>query len=224
MTERATAATDNLNAMVGRVNQIPAIFGAATMWAGLLAGAVTGIVAGFRELTKNKALEAVAENAEPVKRTAIPAQILEYVGRKLAEDESFEENPLNLLDFVQRDLRWCAGNMQYLHFLTLPGLKTTSRVQLILAILMFLAGPAWLLGTVAMVALVSTTPTVSAVLDISYLWAALGSLWVLTLAPKLVSVVAVLLQVAQRRAFGGASRFAFGVLLEIFFSMVISPD
>ena len=32
-----------------------------------------------------------AENAEPVKRTAIPAQILEYVGRKLAEDESFED-------------------------------------------------------------------------------------------------------------------------------------
>ena len=139
------------------------------------------------------------------------------------EDESFEENPLNLLDFVQRDLRWCAGNMQYLHFLTLPGLKTTSRVQLILAILMFLAGPAWLLGTVAMVALVSTTPTVSAALDLSYLWAALASLWILILAPKLVSVVVVLLQAAQRRAFGGAGRFVFGVLLETFFSIVISP-
>jgi len=139
------------------------------------------------------------------------------------EDESFEENPLNLLDFVQRDLRWCAGNMQYLHFLTLPGLKTTSRVQLILAILMFLAGPAWLLGTVAMVALISTAPTLAAVLDLSYLWAALGSVWALTLAPKLVSVVTVLLDNAQRRTFGGARRFAFGILLETFFSILISP-
>ncbi len=139
------------------------------------------------------------------------------------EDESFEENPLNLLDFVQRDLRWCAGNMQYLHFLTLPGLQVTSRVQLILAILMFLAGPAWLLGTAAMVALISTAPTLSAVLDLGYLLVALAGLWVLILAPKLVSVFAVVSQADQRKAFGGAGRFGFGVLLETVFSIVISP-
>ncbi len=139
------------------------------------------------------------------------------------EDESFEENPLNLLDFVQRDLRWCAGNMQYLHFLTLPGLQVTSRVQLLLAILMFLAGPAWLLGTVAMVALISTAPALSVALNFSYLWAAMAGLWALILAPKLVSVFAVLLQASQRRAFGGGGQFAFGVLLETLFSIVISP-
>ena len=139
------------------------------------------------------------------------------------EDESFEENPLNLLDFVQRDLRWCAGNMQYLHFLMLPGLQVTSRVQLVLAILMFLAGPAWLLAAVAMVALISTAPTLPAVLDLGFLWAALIGLWALILAPKLVSVFVVVLQADQRRAFGGARQFAFGILLETFFSILISP-
>jgi len=34
---------------------------------------------------------AVAEGAEPVKRTSIPPQILEYVGRKLAEDGKYED-------------------------------------------------------------------------------------------------------------------------------------
>lgn len=34
---------------------------------------------------------APAENAEPVKRTAIPPQILEYVGRKLADDKKYED-------------------------------------------------------------------------------------------------------------------------------------
>lgn len=34
---------------------------------------------------------AVAEGAEPVKRTAVPPQILEYAGRKLAEAEKFED-------------------------------------------------------------------------------------------------------------------------------------
>jgi len=127
------------------------------------------------------------------------------------------------LDFVRRDLRWCAGNMQYLQFLTLPGLLTTSRVQLILAILMFLAGPGWLLVIVAMVALLSQAPTVSAVLNLGYLWGALGFLWVMTLTPKLVSATTVLLQAAQRKAFGGGGRFAFGVLMETLFSILITP-
>lgn len=34
---------------------------------------------------------AATEDAEPVKRTAIPPQILEYVGRKLAEDKKYED-------------------------------------------------------------------------------------------------------------------------------------
>lgn len=139
------------------------------------------------------------------------------------EDQSFEENPPNLLDFVRRDLRWCAGNMQYFHFLALPGLQTTSRVQLLLAILMFMAGPAWLLGIAAMVALVSTAPSVSSVISFGYLWPALGALWVMILTPKLVSALAVLLKTNQRKAFGGASRFALGVVLETFFSILISP-
>ena len=39
------------------------------------------------------------------------------------EDLGWEENPPTLLEFIRRDLRWCQGNMQYWHFLTLPGLK-----------------------------------------------------------------------------------------------------
>jgi membrane glycosyltransferase len=139
------------------------------------------------------------------------------------EDESYEENPPNLLDFVRRDSRWCAGNMQYFHFLSLPGLQTTSRVQLVLAILMFFSGPAWLVGTAAMVALLSGTSEVSAVLSLGYLWLALGALWVMILTPKLVSAMTALLQSSQRKAFGGGFRFVFGVLIETLFSIVISP-
>lgn len=140
-----------------------------------------------------------------------------------AEDQSFEENPPNLLDFVRRDLRWCAGNMQYLQFLTLPGLQTTSRVQLMLAILMFLAGPAWLLGIAAMVALVSLTPSMSSVLHLGYFWGVVAALWVMILTPKLVSATTVMFQGAQRKAFGGAGRFALGVVLETLFSIVVTP-
>lgn len=139
------------------------------------------------------------------------------------EDESFEENPPNLLDFIQRDLRWCAGNLQYVSFLSMPGLKATSRIQLFLAILMFLSGPAWLLGIGLLLALLSQSANVPAVLDLSYAWPLLAMVWVMILMPKLGSAVIVLLRSGQRRAFGGGLRFGFSFVLEILFSTVISP-
>ena len=69
------------------------------------------------------------------------------------EDNSWEENPPTLVEFLRRDLRWCQGNMQYWYFLGLPGLKFVSRYQLVFALLMFLGSPAWIgmlvLGTLA---------------------------------------------------------------------------
>ncbi len=45
-----------------------------------------------------------------------------YEVRVLPDEEgSWEENPPTLLEFIRRDLRWCQGNMQYFHFLTLPA-------------------------------------------------------------------------------------------------------
>ena len=61
------------------------------------------------------------------------------------ENGSFEENPPHILEFIRRDLRWCHGNMQYLKLLREPGLHLTSRIQLVLAILMFIGSPAWML-------------------------------------------------------------------------------
>ena len=68
-----------------------------------------------------------------------------YEVRVLPEEgSSFEQNPPTLIEFIRRDLRWCQGNMQYWHFLCMPGLKPVSRYQLAFAILMFLGSPAWI--------------------------------------------------------------------------------
>ena len=54
-----------------------------------------------------------------------------YEVRVLPDEEgSWEENPPTLLEFIRRDLRWCQGNMQYFHFLTLPRLLPVSRCQI----------------------------------------------------------------------------------------------
>ena len=66
-----------------------------------------------------------------------------YEVRVLPEERgSWEENPPTMLEFAQRDVRWCQGNMQYLKLLNLPGLYPMSRFQLVWAILMFVGIPA----------------------------------------------------------------------------------
>ena len=69
-----------------------------------------------------------------------------YEVRVLPEERgSWEENPPTMLEFAQRDVRWCQGNMQYTKLLDLPGLYPMSRFQLMWAILMFIGIPAWTL-------------------------------------------------------------------------------
>ena len=69
-----------------------------------------------------------------------------YEVRVLPEERgSWEENPPTMLEFAQRDVRWCQGNMQYIKLLDLPGLYPMSRFQLVWAILMFIGIPAWTL-------------------------------------------------------------------------------
>ena len=50
------------------------------------------------------------------------------------EDGSYEANPPALPEFMRRELRWLAGNFEYRHLLTLPGLRPMGRWQLIQAI------------------------------------------------------------------------------------------
>src|SRR6056297_2514731 len=68
-----------------------------------------------------------------------------YEVRVVAEEsQSFEENPPSLVDFIRRELRWMNGNLQYVRLLGMPGLKPVSRIQLVLAILMYVSAPAWM--------------------------------------------------------------------------------
>jgi membrane glycosyltransferase len=139
------------------------------------------------------------------------------------EDGSWEENPPTLLEFVRRDLRWCQGNMQYLRLLGLSGLRPVSRVQLVLAILMFVGSPAWLamvlLATFRDVLMPLPGPAFRP--DVGPLLLAI----VLTMAfaPKIASVIAALVGSRRRREFGPPGRFLAGVAIEFVFSMVLAP-
>lgn len=139
------------------------------------------------------------------------------------EEGSWEENPPTLLEFVRRDLRWCQGNLQYLRLLGLPGLRPLSRIQLVLAILMFVGSPAWLAFVLLATFRDAILPVAGPVFRPET-----GSLLVtiilsMIFAPKIASVIAVLASRRRPREFGPPVRFLAGVLAEAAFSMVLAP-
>lgn len=139
------------------------------------------------------------------------------------EDHSWEANPPTLVEFIRRDLRWCQGNMQYWHFLTLPRLRPVSRYQLIFALLMFLGSPAWIgmlvIGTVAAAGAGSLSEVVYPGAGIA-LFLTVFAMW---FTPKYSTVVDVLTRADARRGFGGAAWFFLGVTVETVFSILLCP-
>jgi membrane glycosyltransferase len=135
------------------------------------------------------------------------------------EGGSFEENPPSLLDFIQREARWCRGNMQYPHLLGTPGLLPMSRFQLIWAISMFIGAPAW----TAILLFAALLPASENVADFPAASAkALYLLFlVFYLTPKLTGFLDVVLQRGGVARYGGASRFGAGVLVETLCSFIV---
>jgi membrane glycosyltransferase len=146
-----------------------------------------------------------------------------YEVRVIAEEsDSHEENPPSLADFIRRELRWCNGNMQYLRLLNMPGLKPVSRMQLYLAVQMYLAAPAWMLFIGLGAWLAAQPDQISGV----PIWAGLAFfalLMTLNLMPKLMGLAQILAVESRAATYGGRRRVLAGGVAEIFFSMLIAP-
>lgn len=140
-----------------------------------------------------------------------------------SEDSSWEENPPTLTEYIRRDLRWCEGNLQYIHLLTLPNLKLISRIQLVLAIFMFLGSPAWIALMIICTLSIATFPsiqeTASGVHFHTFIWLTL-LMWYL---PKVAGALNVLLSTKESHRFGGRWRFIISLLLETIFSLLMTP-
>jgi membrane glycosyltransferase len=133
------------------------------------------------------------------------------------EDGSYEANPPALPEFMRRELRWLAGNLEYRHLLTMPGLRPMGRWQLIQAILLFGCPPfylAFLLASAWAAASDAMSPfPFRPALAATLIWA--GALY----APKLLGYLEVLVSHAKRRIYGGARRVLIGMALETVFTL-----
>jgi len=139
------------------------------------------------------------------------------------ERQSFEQNPPTLLEFIRRDLRWCQGNMQYWRLLNLPNLYPVSRVQLFLAIQMYLGSPAWI-GFLVLGALRGAVPALPPMRFDPVIGPLLFVIiMVMTFVPKIATALDVLARPRLRRGFGGGLRFLFNLFGETIFSSLLAP-
>ncbi len=137
------------------------------------------------------------------------------------EEGSAEANPPAFPEFVRRDLRWLAGNLQYRHLLRMPGLRPMGRWQLGQAILMFAVTPCYLLlllaGAWAAVTDRDSPFPLGAVLAVTIGWMAM------IYSPKLLGYLEVLVSPSKRAGYGGAGRVILGGTFEFGFALLIDP-
>lgn len=138
---------------------------------------------------------------------------------------SYEQQPPNLLEELQRDRRWCQGNLQNARLLAEPGLHGVHRAMLVTGALAYLSAPLWLAYVVLGVALwlfgghpAFQTGTAVPV-EIIALWA--GTLAMLVM-PRALGVVTLMLR-REQSLYGGTAALVRGALMEGTLSVLQAP-
>ena len=137
---------------------------------------------------------------------------------------SYEQQPPDLLAELQRDRRWCQGNMQNSRLIAEPGIHPVHRSMFATGAMAYLSAPIWLsfltLGTALWL---SGSPMV---VDWTLLPGELVSLWAWTLCmlflPRLLGLAAVLIS-RQQEAFGGTASLLRSALLETLIAVLQAP-
>jgi membrane glycosyltransferase len=147
-------------------------------------------------------------------------------------DGSYEETPGSLMDHIQRDRRWCRGNLQHLRLLAARGLHPVSRFHMLQGAVSYLLAPVWLvLMAIWAVPQMSEMPLgiegAPPVLPIVEGFGPGGGLLLVAvlamlLGPKLLSAGAILVT-GNYRKFGGFWMFLAAVLAEIVISVIYAP-
>lgn len=150
---------------------------------------------------------------------------------------SFEESPATLIDHIQRDRRWCQGNMQHLSLLRTRGMRAVSRFHLFHGAIGYLMSPIWF-SLLVMWALIGRGEEASVLTYFSETnplfptWPEMTEgkhvliiilMYATLLAPKILGALALRLTGARFADFGGPMRFAGAFFAEIALSVLYAP-
>jgi membrane glycosyltransferase len=138
---------------------------------------------------------------------------------------SYEQQPPDLLSELQRDRRWCQGNLQNARLMAEPGLHRVHRAMFVTGALSYVSAPLWLafmtLGTALWLSGSKIATTNWDVLP-----AELMGLWAFTISvlflPRILGIVAVLMK-GEQRMFGGTFALLKSSALESVLALLQSP-
>ena len=137
---------------------------------------------------------------------------------------SYEQAPPDLLAELQRDRRWCQGNLQNSRLVAEPGIHPVHRSMFITGAMAYLSAPLWLafltLGTALWLS------GAKLVADWHILPAELLALWGWTLCmlflPRILGVAAVLMR-REQNEYGGAFSLLQSAVLESVLAILQAP-
>lgn len=137
---------------------------------------------------------------------------------------SYEQQPPDLLSELQRDRRWCQGNLQNARLIAEPGIDRVHRAMFAVGTMSYLSAPLWLLFMTLGTALWLGGARIMPDWDIAP--QALIVLWTWTLCmlmlPRVLGVVAVFLR-GEQHAFGGAGGLLRSAVLETVLALLQAP-
>lgn len=151
-------------------------------------------------------------------------------------DGSYEQVPPNLLAEVQRDRRWCHGNLQNSRLIFEPGLHPVHRTVFLTGVLAYISAPLWLaflvVSTLLFASQVHEVPKyfiepyqlfpIWPTANLQLMLTLFGLTAVLLLAPKLLTLIVIALR-GHARHFGGLAKLLTGALLEFVHSLLLAP-
>jgi membrane glycosyltransferase len=149
---------------------------------------------------------------------------------------SWEQQPTNLLDELQRDRRWCQGNLQNARLIAEPGWQGVHRAMFFTGALSYAVAPVWLAFVAAGVWRAATSDTDSGAFtglvlgmagsDATGMTGQAMALWALTLSllllPRLMGVIAVCMR-REQASYGGTWRLLRSSVVELLLSAVQAP-
>jgi len=137
---------------------------------------------------------------------------------------SYEQQPPDLLSELQRDRRWCQGNLQNARLVAEPGIHRVHRAMFAIGAMSYLSAPLWLafltFGTALWMSGAAIVPDWHAVpSELRGLWA-----WTLCMLfmPRILGVAGVFLQ-REQALFGGGPTLLRSALLETALALLLAP-
>lgn len=137
---------------------------------------------------------------------------------------SYEQQPPDLLSELQRDRRWCQGNLQNSRLMAEPGIHRVHRTMFAIGAMSYLSAPLWLaflsFGTALWVSDAGMATFWQALPDeLRALWA-----WTLSMLflPRVLGLVAVFLR-REQKSFGGTAALLGSSVVETLLALLQAP-